>query len=137
MNTTVKSVLCLLVTGIVAGVGRPSVAAESLVTATIPFDFIAGDTRLPAGDYTIREASDGPTVLLIEGSNGVSASLVATIAAISTDGNATSPDVQFETFGKEHFLSRIDMHDGMAREIVLTPSIMENELVKVGEHSGN
>src|SRR5215475_10125117 len=118
MNTTVKSALFLLVTAAAAAsVARPSVvSAEGLVTAKIPFDFIAGDTRLPAGDYTIREAADGPTVLLIESSNGERASLVGTISAISTEGNATEPDVEFETFGKEHFLSRIDMHDGMARE---------------------
>jgi len=138
MNTTSKTALFLAVTALAAGFGHPSAAsAEGPVTARIPFDFIVGDTRLPAGDYTIREASDGSTVLLVESSTGASASLVSTIAAISTEGNATQPDVQFAMFGKEHFLSRIDMHDGTAREIVLTPSIMESELVKAGEHSGN
>jgi hypothetical protein len=52
-------------------------------------------------------------------------------------GNSTQPDVEFETFGNEHFLSRIDLHDGTAREIVLTPSIMERELIRAGERTGN
>jgi len=138
MNTTLKTALFLIVTAVATGFGHPLAAsAEGPVTARIPFDFIVGDTRLPAGDYTIREALDGSTVLLVESSTGTSASFVSTIAAISTEGNATQPDVAFAMFGKEHFLSRIDMHDGTAREIVLTPSIMESELVKAGEHSGN
>ena len=48
-----------------------------------------------------------------------------------------SRNVQFEKLGKEHFLSRVDLHDGTARELVLSPSIMEHELVKVDERSGD
>jgi len=138
MKITTKKALLLIVTTVAVGVGRPSVArADGLVTAKIPFDFIVGDARLPAGDYTISETSTGPTVLLIESSDGTRVSFVSTIPAISTDGNATQPDVEFQTLGKAHFLSRVDMHDGMAREVVLSPSIMEEELVKTGERSGS
>jgi hypothetical protein len=138
MKITTKKALFLIVTTVAVGVGRPSVArADGLVTAKIPFDFIVGDTRLPAGDYTISETSTGPTVLLVESSDGTRVSFVSTIPTTSTEGNATQPDVEFQTLGKEHFLSRVDMHDGMAREVVLSPSIMEAELVKTGERSGS
>jgi hypothetical protein len=138
MNTTVKNTMFLILATVAVGVGRPSVArAEELVTAKIPFDFIVGDTRLPAGEYTIRETSTGPTVLLIESTDGARVSYVSTISATSADGHSTRPDVEFEMFGRDHFLSRIDLHDGMAREIVLSPSIMEEELVKTSERSGN
>jgi len=138
MNSNAKKTLFLIVTAAAVGVGLPSVArADGWVTAKIPFDFIVGDTRLPAGDYTISESSAGPTVLLVEGANGARVSFVSTITARSMDGNATQPDVEFQTVGKDHFLSRVDMHDGMAREIVLSPSIIEKELVKSGERSGD
>jgi len=140
MKRTIKSA-CFLIAAVVAvGVGRPSVAraeGEGLVTAKIPFDFIVGDTRLPAGHYMISETSSGPTVLMVESTDGTRVSLVSTISTISTDGSAAQPDVQFETIGKEHFLSRVDLHDGMAREVVLSPSIMEHELVKANERSGD
>jgi hypothetical protein len=137
MKTTMKT-LSLIVTAAAAGLGVPSTArAEGPITAKIPFDFIVGDTRLPAGDYTIQEASDGSPVLLVENSDRADGSLVSTIAAVSTNGNVAQPDVEFETFGNEHFLSRIDLHDGTAREIVLTPSIMERELIRASVRSGN
>ena len=137
MNINPKKALFLIVTAAAVGI-LPSVArADGLVTARVPFDFIVGDTRLPAGDYTISESSAGPTVLLVESADGARVSFVSTITARSMDGNATQPDVEFQTVGKDHFLSRVDMHDGMAREIVLSPSIIEKELVKSGERSGD
>ena len=133
-----KNTLSLMMTAAAVSAGLPSVArAEGVVTAKIPFAFIVGDTRLPAGDYTISETSSGPTVLLVESTDGTRVSFVSTIAATPTDGDATQPDVEFQTVGKEHFLSRVDMHDGMAREVVLSPSIMEKELVKSSERSAD
>ena len=140
MKTTVKSAFFLIVAAVAVAVGRPSVAraeGEGLVTAKIPFDFIVGDTLLPAGNYMISETSSGPTVLMVESTDGTRVSLVSTIPTISTDGSVAQPDVQFEKLGKEHFLSRVDLHDGTAREVVLSPSIMEHELVKVDERSGD
>ena len=133
-----KKTLFLMMTAAAVGVGLPSVArADGLVTAKIPFAFIVGDTRLPAGDYTISETSSGPSVLLVESTDGMRVSFVSTITATPTDGDATQPDVEFQTVGKEHFLARVDMHDGMAREVVLSPSIMEKELVKSAERSAD
>jgi hypothetical protein len=140
MKTTIKSALVLIAAALAVGVGHPTVARaqeEGLVTAKIPFDFIVGDTRLPAGNYMISETSSGPTVLMVERTDGTRVSLVSTISAISTEGSAAEPDVQFETVGNQHFLSRVDLHDGMAREVLLSPSIMEHELVKVDERSGD
>jgi len=76
-------------------------------------------------------------VLMVESTDGTRVSLVSTIPTISTDGSVAQPDVQFEKLGKEHFLSRVDLHDGTAREVVLSPAIMEHELVKVDERSGD
>ena len=138
MNISAKNTLFLMMTAAAMSAGLPSVArADGLVTAQIPFAFIVGDTRLPAGDYTISETSSGPTVLLVESTDGTRVSFVSTIAATPTEGDATQPDVEFQTVGKEHFLSRVDMHDGMAREVVLSPSIMEKELVKSSERSAD
>jgi hypothetical protein len=138
MNINAKNTLFLMITAAAVSAGLPSVArADGLVTAKIPFAFIVGDTRLPAGDYTISETSSGPSVLLVESADGTRVSFVSTISATPTDGDATQPDVEFQTVGKEHFLARVDMHDGMAREVVLSPSIMEKELVKSAERSAD
>ena len=138
MKINAKKALFLMMAAAAMSAGLPSVArADGLVTAKIPFAFIVGDTRLPAGDYTISESSSGPSVLLVESTDGTRVSFVSTITATPTDGDATQPDVEFQTVGKEHFLSRVDMHDGMAREVVLSPSIMEKELVKSSERSGD
>ncbi len=133
MNTKAlaRNSLIAIAAAAVIGVAHPEAAsAGEHITVTIPFDFIVGDTRLPAGKYILEEDTETPVVWLVESSDGSRARFVSTIEALSTEGNTTRPDLDFEMFSGEHFLSRFDLHDGTAREIVLTRPIMEEELAK-------
>jgi hypothetical protein len=138
MNTKAlaRNSLIAIAAAAVIGVAHPEAAkAGEQIQVTIPFDFIVGNTRMPAGKYVIEEDAETPIVWLIETSDGSRASFITTIEALSTQGNSTRPDLDFEMFSGEHFLSRIDLHDGTAREIVLTRPIMEEELAKASAHS--
>ena len=42
----------------------------------------------------------------------------------------------FEQFAGQHFLSRVEPGDGDGREILLTPAIMEHELVTTATNTG-
>ncbi len=53
------STLCVLAVLIVAGAGT----AFAQASFKVPFPFQAGGKKLPAGDYTVLKAGDGPVAL--------------------------------------------------------------------------
>jgi hypothetical protein len=116
----------------IAIVGASAARADEVVITNlkVPFAFIVGDVRLPAGDYSVREASTGLDVVKIVSVDGRHSALVATVP--SAPDPADKNEVVFEKVGEEHFLSRIEPSDGNDRQIILTPSIMEREIVKAG-----
>jgi hypothetical protein len=127
-----KTAGVVLATATLAVVGASAASADEVVMTNVkvPFAFIVGDARLPAGDYTVRQASAGLDVLEIVSVDGRHAALITTVP--STPDPADKNEVVFEKVGQEHFLSRIEPSDGNDREIILTPHIMEREIVKAG-----
>jgi hypothetical protein len=112
---------------LVVGVSRAR-ADEIVVTdLKVPFSFMVGDARLPAGDYTVREASTGEDVLEIVSTDGHHFALASTIPA--TPDRSDKTQLVFRKFGNDYFLSRI-AHEGDEREIILTPHLMEREIAK-------
>jgi hypothetical protein len=100
--------------------------AQGLITATVPFDFIAGDRRLPAGDYVISD-SDDLAVLTIASVDRRNVTQVLTIPAPS-DGTMEPPRLRFTAFDGQHFLAVVSMGTEVTREVPLTPAGMEREL---------
>jgi hypothetical protein len=114
----------------------PTIArADEHIIAAVPFDFIVGNSRLPAGDYVVRESSDTPDVLTIASTDGRQTATILTIPT-SPDQRVETPELVFEQFGGQHFLSRVVPGDGDGREIVLTTTIMERELVSTASNAG-
>jgi hypothetical protein len=114
--------LAALITAGSVGAAR---ADEQLVTAKVPFAFVAGETHLPAGDYIVKSISDDPAVLSIESKDGRLGVLTLTIPAWSDETTGKS-ELVFEKMDNQYFLSRIVRGDGDAREIVLTPAKKEH-----------
>ena len=58
---TLKTAGVVLATATLAVVGASAASADEVVMTNVkvPFAFIVGDVRLPAGDYTVRQASIG------------------------------------------------------------------------------
>jgi hypothetical protein len=111
--------------------GASTARADQKILATVPFDFIVGDSRFPAGNYVVTEASQ-PEVVSIESADGRQFAFLLTIPD-AADRDA-APELVFERFGSEHFLARISDGDGEAREIPLTPASVERDLERVALH---
>jgi hypothetical protein len=109
-----------------AGSAVAARADEPLVTAKVPFAFVAGETHLPAGDYIVRSMSDDPSVLSIESKDGRLAVFALTIPAWTDDTSGKS-ELVFEKLDNQYFLSRVDRGDGDSREILLKPAKKEHE----------
>jgi hypothetical protein len=100
--------------------------ADERIAVTVPFDFIVGDSRLPAGDYVITEMSM-PGIVSVASADAQHSAFVLTIPS-SSDDAVPQPEMVFERFGGQHFLARITGGGVEGREILLTPAIMEREL---------
>jgi hypothetical protein len=136
MRKSIVNLLWLVPAAALLVVASPAAArAEESVVATVPFAFIVGSARMPAGDYVIKESTDDPDLLSIESKDGRHTAFVLTIPSPSSQQSETS-ELVFEKFAGEHFLSRVETNDGDWREIVLTPAIMEHELVTTASNAG-
>ena len=112
----------VLMVGAHASVAR----ADEEVTAHVPFAFIVGESRLPAGDYIVREMDGDPGVIEIAGADGHQAIFTLTMMSSSSEKRG-QPQLVFEKFDAQYFLARVVREDGDEQEIVLTPAIMERE----------
>ncbi len=75
------------------------------IQADIPFDFMVGDTTLPAGTYTV--STSAPDVLLIRSLDGHESVLVITQ---SVQENLTPSDetkLVFTRYGDQYFLAQV------------------------------
>jgi hypothetical protein len=116
--------------------GASAARADELIVAKVPFAFIVGDSLLPPGEYAVFDVSNDPHVVSIKSVDGKQFVFTMTIPSSFADEQA-EPDLVFEQVGDQHFLARIVDGNGDGRDLLLTPSIKERELVKVAAHRGS
>ena len=110
-------------------VGRLAGQTDEVI-ATVPFSFIAGHSRMPAGEYTVTVISHDMSVWAITSVDGRQTALISTITA-SPSPKPTSPELVFDKFANNYFLARVVADGGVEREIPLKPTKMEREIIKV------
>jgi hypothetical protein len=115
-----------LIAGLFLALVCASLYAQTMnLRATIPFAFRAGETVLPAGEYTIRHAE---RTLTLHKEGGGPSVMLLTNAALrpnpSTDGR-----LNFSRYGERYFLSSV--WTGASREgCEILKSRAEKELAK-------
>jgi hypothetical protein len=132
MKAIVRAIRVMLVAtaGLVA-VGVAAASADDLVDAKVPFPFIVGQMRLPAGQYTVKEMTDGAGVVALVSRDGRQFVCTTTIPAGEAD-SASHPELVFKTFDGEMFLARIVPAGGTEREVILTPAEMARSVASLG-----
>src|SRR5262245_5427924 len=124
----IKVMLVTIATAAMAG-GVASIARadEDQIVVNVPFSFIVGDTRMPAGPYIVKEMPEAPSVLSIASKDGRHYALTMTIP-IRADEAGTQPELVFEKYADQYFLARVLTDDGGSRAIPLTESKMAREI---------
>ena len=130
-----KQVLGMLVAIGIAALAAPAssfaqVAADEAVLRA-PFPFVAGDSVLPAGTYTVRADSSDPAVLWITSADGRTAVVVDTNWGNGDENDGSKALFRFRKYGQSYLLSRIAMPGEDAREIPLSKGQVERDLVKM------
>ena len=80
------------------------------MSINVPFDFYAGDQKLPAGEYRFEMGSGFlPTaaVVTVRAKDGAGIWMMVTDAA--SDENASSNQLSFNKYGDRHFLSSVSI----------------------------
>ena len=122
-----------LVTVIEGAVANAQVVSVPQVEANVPFDFVVGDTRLPAGKYRIA-AVDGTLdkVLEIRSTDNRTTVLFDTEdAQTRSDQIETKTELVFDKVAGQYFLSEIWVA-GSATGSSLQKSRMEKRLMNGG-----
>jgi hypothetical protein len=129
MSKQSANVLWVFFAIVLMGISSASVVrADERVVAHVPFAFIVGESRMPAGDYVVKEMDNDPGVISITSADGHRSTFMLTMASSSNETPA-QPRLVFEKFEDQYFLARVTREDGNESEIVLTPGIMEHEVV--------
>lgn len=91
-----------------AGIAVSAHSQQAKVAATVPFEFVVGNTTLPAGTYTVSTTSSDFSPLLVANRDHGT-------FLIPTDFDGTrvgETSLSFNQIGGEHVLSQIKTLDG-------------------------
>ena len=86
-------------------------SADRMVV-TIPFEFSAGDKRLPAGEYSVKRTSATASAFTIQRTDSSAAAIV--LAAVTLGGGAEQqggPRLVLRRYGDVYFLAQVWMPD--------------------------
>ena len=104
-----------------------SARADEEVVARVPFDFIVGGQRLPAGKYVVTQ---NRALVSIASADRRHFAFVL-MNPMSTGEAWTAPRLVFERIGEDHFLSQVVAGRKGGSEVLLTPAQMERQIQRV------
>lgn len=104
--------------------------SRGTIEVQIPFDFIVGDTHLPAGTYSVKQLSrNDAKALLVRSSQDAKDSAVVITNAVQANTEQTEARLVFHKYGERYFLSQVWASEGRTgRE--LYESKAERQLAK-------
>ena len=127
MNTVKKLIMLMGLLSVLCAI--PAMAQiATRVTFDAPSAFYAGDTKLPAGSYTVSVPNEDDNLLLIEDADASHAVFVEFAVTSSETAHAKS-DVTFNKYGKTEFLSQVWV-EGQDSGMQVLPSKAEQDAAK-------
>jgi hypothetical protein len=80
--------------------------AQETVVVNIPFDFAAGKTMLPAGEYSVKVSESTHTLILISRKDSAASAFINTNNVVALNVQTESKLV-FNRYGDRYFLSQV------------------------------
>jgi hypothetical protein len=87
------------------GVGA-NAQTRAEIAVTLPFEFVAGKTTLPAGKYIVKRISEQPFDVLMITSYDTGTTVFVEPTEME-NASAYKPNLRFRTVGEQHYLSQI------------------------------
>jgi hypothetical protein len=105
--------------------------AQEMMVVNIPFDFVAGNMTLPAGEYSIRVAAPERTLLLIDRKDAAASAFMNTNPVTKIEIQTESKMI-FNRYGDRYFLSEV-WTAGSSRGRQLLKSAREKEMAQIAK----
>jgi hypothetical protein len=105
--------------------------AQELLVVNIPFDFVAGNIPLPAGEYSIRVSAPERTLFLIDRKDAAASTFINTNSVATTEIQTESKLI-FNRYGDRYFLSQV-WTAGNSRGRQLLKSAREKEMAQIAK----
>jgi hypothetical protein len=105
--------------------------AQEPLAVNIPFDFVAGNTQLPAGEYTVKVSAPTHTLILISRKDSTASAFINTNAAVASEPQSESKLV-FNRYGNRYFLSQV-WEQGNSQGRQLLKSAREKEMSQIAK----
>ena len=105
--------------------------AQELLVVNIPFDFVAGKTTLPAGEYSIKVSSPEGTLLLLDRKDAAASAFISTNAVVKAEIQTESKLI-FNRYGDRYFLSQV-WTEGNSQGRQLLKSAREKEMAQTAK----
>jgi hypothetical protein len=100
--------------------------AQETVAVNIPFDFAAGKTTLPAGEYSVKVSETTHALILISRKDSTASAFIITNAVDAANVQSESKLV-FNRYGDRYFLSQV-WSEGNSRGRQLLKTAREKEI---------
>lgn len=97
----------------------PAGFAETRLILQIPFEFVAGGKKLPAGEYRFSTTSENGLVML-HGTGGAAALLTSPGSPVRSDASLSAT---FEKHGDDNYLSEIVLDGVVTRVVHVKPGL--------------
>ena len=107
------------------------VAQAQELVVNIPFDFVAGKTTLPAGEYSIKVSSPEGTLLLLDRKDAAASAFISTNAVVKAEIQ-TESKLTFNRYGDRYFLSQV-WTEGNSQGRQLLKSAREKEMAQIAK----
>ena len=114
---------------------------RSVLNITLPFEFVAGKTTLPAGKYIVKRISYQPFDTLMVTSCDTGASVYVNPVAME-DASAYKPNMSFRKVGDQLLLSGIQTEDyvygfSVSRSVILAATAKQSGAVAISGSGGS
>ena len=129
MNNMASKIFSLMIFSLVLFTTSAHAQYTGKMEVKIPFDFVAGDTKLAAGEYTVRPIyTDANCMLLIQSHDGQKQAMVASKSMQAREIQYQRKLI-FNHYGDNYFLAQVWL-PGSDRGRGLFKSSHETELAK-------
>jgi len=110
-----KITLAIFAVGMMALMSSvPAMAQWTKVTFTMSSSFYAGDAKLPAGTYTIRQMQDDPNSYTLQNTSGTHTVLLE--GRQSSKASSGKTDIIFNKYGTMDYLATVETSSGSSMD---------------------
>jgi hypothetical protein len=106
--------------------GMSALAQQNQFNFSMSSSFYAGNTKMPAGSYTIMQMQEEPNLYILQNKTGTHSVIVETRPSSKTSKG--KPEVLFNRYGTTDYLEAVETSNG--NSIDITPGVAEKIAAK-------